>query len=140
MNGRRSRRWTAERGTTLIELLVVLAILGLLAGIAAPQMMRYFEHGRSSAAETQIATLSASLHLFHADVGRYPTTAEGLAALTQAPPEVENWSGPYLRNASAIKDPWGRSFVYRAPGRQSAFDLYSLGPQAAEGRKVAPHP
>jgi len=117
-----------EWGYTLIELLVVLAILGLLVGIAAPEVERYLSHGQKSAAITQTATLRSSLHLFRADMGRYPTTAEGLGALLKAPPGAENWSGPYVKNGTALNDPWGRPFVYRAPGAQADFDLYSRVP------------
>lgn len=119
---------STDAGTTLIELLVVLAILGLLAAIAAPQMSRYFERGQRNAAETQIATLSASLNLFRADVGRYPSTAEGLGALVKEPVALENWSGPYVKSASSLRDPWGRAFVYRSRGAGHDFELYSLGP------------
>jgi general secretion pathway protein G len=119
-------------GYTLMELLVVLAILGLLAGIAAPEMTRYFAHGQKNAAQTEIATLTASLHLFRTDVGRYPTTAEGLDALLTAPPDAENWNGPYVKSASALNDPWGQGFIYRSPGSQSDFELFSQGPPAAK--------
>lgn len=119
-----------DQGTTLIELLVVLAILGLLASIAAPEMMKYFEHGQKSAAQTRLATLTASLHLFRADMGRYPTAQEGLKALLKSPADAENWSGPYVKNASALEDPWGHLFVYRTPGKHGPFELYSLGPMS----------
>ena len=128
---RSERACFAERGTTLIELLVVLAIMGLLAAIAAAQMIRYFAHGQDNAAHTEISTLSASLHLFRSDVGRYPTTQEGLGALLQSPRDAENWSGPYVKRAAALEDPWGHRFVYRSPGAHAEFDLYSLGPKSS---------
>ena len=123
-----------ECGHTLVELLVVLAVLGLMAAMAAPQMARYFAHGQSNAARVDTATLAASLHLFQSDVGRYPTAREGLAALVKAPPGVENWSGPYIKGAASLLDPWGRGFVYRVPGEHGAFDLFSLGPPAEKTR------
>lgn len=118
-------------GYTLMELLVVVAILGLLAGIAAPEMERYFAHGQESAAETKIANLVASLRLFRSDTGRFPTNAEGLNALLAAPPGTENWDGPYVRSTAALDDPWGHRFIYRAPGEHGEFDLFSRGPVAA---------
>jgi len=111
-----------------MELLVVLAILGLLAAISAPQMQRYFAHGQTNAAETELARLSASLHLFRADVGRYPSTAEGLSALFKRPASLENWNGPYVRTEAAFRDPWGNPFFYRSPGQTGAFDLSTQGP------------
>ncbi len=134
----RERWFCAERGTTLFELLVVLTILGLLAAIAAPQMVKYFEHGQRNAAQTEVATLSATLHLFRADVGRYPTTREGLLALLRPPPGVANWSGPYVKEVSALNDSWGRRFVYRAPGQHGAFDLFSLGPPVPQSKRNGP--
>lgn len=120
-------------GYTLMELLVVLAILALLAGIAAPEMARYFAHGQESAAKTQISALAASLQLFRDDIGRFPTTAEGLDALLVAPSGAGSWDGPYLRSAAALDDPWGHRFIYRAPGQHGEFDLLSRGPVAADG-------
>jgi general secretion pathway protein G len=119
-------------GYTLVELLVVLTILGLLAALAAPQMIKYMEHGQRAAAATQSATLTASLHLFRADVGRYPTTAEGLDVLLAPPADAENWSGPYVKSASALNDPWGHRFIYRSPGTRGEFDLLSAGPPVAK--------
>jgi general secretion pathway protein G len=133
----------SEAGTTLLELLVVLAILGLLAAIAAPQMARYLESGQRNAALTQVASLSAKLYLFRADMGRYPSTAEGLVALLTAPPNSQNWNGPYVKNAAELRDPWGHYYLYRSPGTQGDFDLKSLGETNSQSRpalggKVAP--
>ena len=85
------------------------------------------------AAETDIAMLASALTLFEADTGRYPTTAEGLAALVQEPAGVKNWRGPYIQKMA--HDPRGRPYVYRCPGLHngSGFDLSSLGPDGQEG-------
>src|SRR5580704_14267301 len=67
---------TKEAGYTLMELLVVLAILGLLAAIATPMVLKYLDSAKLGTAKTEIANLSAGLDLFKYDVGRYPTTQE----------------------------------------------------------------
>ena len=118
-----------QAGFTLVELLVVLAILGLLVGIAVPQLFKYFSRAKEDAAKIQIQTIASGLDLFLLDVGRYPTDQEGLRALVDPPPGLDRWSGPYVSQASILTDPWGHAYVYHVPGRQrSAYDLYTLGP------------
>jgi len=81
-------------------------------------------------AHTQVACFKAALGSFKRDYGRFPSTAEGLAALTVRPSDIKetDWRGPYL-DAGVPKDPWGRDYVYRYPGEHNTntFDLYSLG-------------
>ncbi len=122
-----------SRGFTLIELLVVLVILGLLAGLVGPQVMRYLGGAKSDSAQLQVEEFGASLDLFHLEVGRYPTTEEGLQALVEQPAGVSNWNGPYLRKNTVPKDPWGNEYHYRSPGEHGLYDLYSLGYDNTEG-------
>ena len=119
-----------EGGFTLVELLVVLAILGLLVGIAVPQLFKYFSRAKEDAAKIQIQTIASGLDLFLLDVGRYPTEQEGLKALVEQPPSLDRWAGPYVSQPSILNDPWGRPYVYRTPSRQrgAAYDLFTLGP------------
>jgi general secretion pathway protein G len=117
-----------DEGYTLIELLVVLGILGLLAAVATPGYMHYLESGRVKTARTEIANIGVGLDLYKADIGRYPTTEEGLAALITAPESEANWDGPYLKKRGGIVDPWGKPYRYKAPGDHDDFDLYSYGP------------
>jgi len=120
-------------GFTLIELLVVLVILGLLAGLVGPQVMKYLSSANTDTARLQIENLSAALDTYRLEVGRYPTTAEGLPALIQAPPGATRWNGPYLKKNVIPKDPWGNDYHYVAPGQHGPFDLYSLGADNTEG-------
>ena len=123
-----------QSGMTLVELLVVLLILPLIAAFAVPQTIRYLGGARRDAAAVQIERLASILDLYALEVGRYPTTAEGLTALVEAPRGAsERWNGPYLRKADSLIDPWGRMYEYRAPGEHGSFDLYSLGADGAEG-------
>jgi len=121
-----------DAGYTLMELLIVLAILGLLTAIATPFVLRYFDHAKISTAKTEVANLSTGLDLFKLDVGRYPTSQEGLKALLTAPVAVENWNGPYIKKANALNDPWGRQYKYLSPGHHGDYDLYSTGPKGDE--------
>jgi len=121
-----------NRGFSLIELIVVLVILGLLATVVGPKVMDRLGRGKSEIAKLQIDQLEGALGLLRFDVGRYPTTSEGLPALIDNP-GIENWAGPYLDKRTLPKDPWGREYQYRAPGQYGDFDMYSLGADGVEG-------
>ncbi len=123
----------AQGGFTLIELLVVLVILGLLAGLVGPQILRYLGGAKTDTARLQIEELGAGLDLFHLEVGRYPTTDEGLTALVEEPTGVNNWNGPYLKKKTLPKDPWGNEYNYQSPGENGPYDLFSLGQDNMEG-------
>ncbi len=120
-------------GFTLIELLVVLVILGLLAGLAVPQILQYLDKAKQDVARLDIENLGSTLDLFRLDVGRYPTQGEGLEALVEHPSGIENWNGPYLRKREMLIDPWQQPYVYRFPGQHGRYDMYSLGADQAQG-------
>jgi len=124
---------TGSRGFTLIELLVVLVILGLLAGLVGPQVLRYLGSAKSDTAMLQIEELGAGLDLYHLEVGRYPSTEEGLKALVEQPVGETAWHGPYLKKKRIPVDPWGNEYHYSSPGEHGMYDLYSLGSDNLEG-------
>ena len=131
-------RWSqqeSEQGFTLIELLVVLAILGLLVGFVAPAMIRQLGSAKHKVAEQSIERLSGILDLYRLDVGNYPTSEQGLDGLSTLPSGVTGWDGPYVKDPSGIKDPWGRVFQYRNPSQRPghAFDIVSLGADGKPG-------
>jgi general secretion pathway protein G len=131
MINRRYRRRGA--GFTLVELLVVLAILGLLAGLVGPQVMKFLGSSKTKTAGLQIEDLGATLDLYRLEVGRYPSTSEGLSALVSDPGNAPNWNGPYLKKSEVPKDPWGNDYQYRAPGQNGPYDIWSLGSDGQEG-------
>lgn len=120
-------------GFTLIELLVVLVILGMLAGLVGPRVMKYVGESKSKTARLQIEELAAAIDLYHLDVGNYPSTDQGLQSLIEAPADLLRWRGPYLRKTNIPKDPWGYDYQYRSPGEHGPFDLISLGADNREG-------
>ena len=117
----------------MIELLVVLVILGLLAGLIGPQVMKHVGSSKTKTAKLQIEELVSALDIYRLEVGSYPSTAQGLKALVEKPDGVESWGGPYLRKNVIPKDPWGREYHYRYPGEHSDMDVYSLGADNADG-------
>ena len=133
MEQRQLKLTNKQYGFTLIELLVVLVILGLLAGLVGPQVLRYAGSAKSDTARLQIEELGAGLDLYHLEVGRYPTSNEGLKALVEKPAGVSVWNGPYLKKKRIPRDPWNNEYHYISPGEQGPYDLYSLGSDNMEG-------
>ena len=116
-----------ESGFTLIELLVVLVILGLLAGLVGPNVMKYVGSSKIEVTRAQLEDLSAGLDLFKLDVGRYPSSEEGLLVLVEGNDTIPGWNGPYLRKKRVPLDPWSNAYIYAIPGQGNDFDLLSLG-------------
>jgi len=127
MNRRKVRR---PYGFTLIELLIVMVILGLLASLVGPRMFGKVGKSKQKAAKAQIGLFETALDTYRLDVGKYPTTEQGLEALRRKPDGVENWDGPYLPKEIPL-DPWGHPYIYRCPGEHGDYDIISYG---ADGR------
>ena len=121
------------KGFTLVELLVVLVILGLIAGLAGPRVLKYLGAAKSDTAMLQIEELGAGLDLFYLELGRYPNSVEGLNALVNIPSQLPRWNGPYLRKSKIPPDPWGHPYNYKAPGEHGVYDLYTFGADNSEG-------
>ena len=121
-----------RRGFTLVEMLVVLVIVGLLLALVGPKVFSKLGKGKQTAAKAQIELLGQTLDHFRLDVGRYPTTQEGLNALVTNP-GITNWDGPYLKKSDVPNDPWGKPYAYQSPGTHGEYDLYSYGLDGTQG-------
>jgi general secretion pathway protein G len=128
MRFRRSR----QPGFTLLELLVVMVIIGLLAAYVGPQYFSQLGKSEVKAAQAQISALQKALDTYRIDVGHYPTSEQGLAALNTRPQNEPKWSGPYLQKTVPL-DPWGRAYLYKSPGEHGDYDLMSLGKDGQPG-------
>lgn len=120
-----------RRGFTLVELLVVMVIIGLLAALVGPRLFPKLGKGKQAAAKAQIELLGQALDQFRLDIGRYPTTQEGLNALISNP-GIDRWDGPYLKK-DVPKDPWDRPYHYQSPGEHGEYDLFSYGRDGSPG-------
>jgi len=120
-------------GFTLLEMLVVILIIGLLTGIVAPRFLSQIGRSEVTTARAQIDSFDKALQAFRIDVGRFPTTAEGLQVLVTAPPNEPRWRGPYLKDGIPL-DPWGMPYQYTLPGANGKdFELLSYGRDRAPG-------
>jgi general secretion pathway protein G len=122
-----------QSGMTMMELLAVLVIIGIVMGVVGSKFFGQAEEAKRKAAKIEINQIGQSLDLYKLEVGRYPTTSEGLQALITAPSGVSNWNGPYWKNGAAPQDPWKNDYKYTSPGQHGAYDIISMGPDGKEG-------
>ncbi len=128
------RRLKGSDGYTLTEMLVVVGVIALIAAVLAPTLMGQLQRSRAKAARVQIDNLASSIEMFRSDVGRYPTTAEGgLTVLLTNGSTIEGWTGPYIKDAKTLSDPWNREIKYELSADADAFTLTSLGADGKVG-------
>lgn len=123
----------ADEGYTLTEMLVVIGIISLIAAVLTPALIGQLGRARAKAAQLQLETMAAQVEMFQSDVGRYPTSQEGLQALVREPPGVEGWTGPYLRDPRTLRDPWGRPVTYVTDPAGVSFSVKSMGADGQPG-------
>lgn len=121
-----------HQGFTLLELLVVMVIIGLLAAYVGPKYFAQIGKSEVKTTKAQIVGLEKALQQYRLDVGRYPTTEQGLAALMTKPANVNKWAGPYLEK-NLPTDPWGRPYIFVSPGEHGDFDISSTGRDGRPG-------
>jgi general secretion pathway protein G len=124
------RRLSSNAGFTLIEIMVVVLILGLLAALVVPKIVGRTDDARVTKAKSDIKAIESALNLFKIDNGFYPSTAEGLQALVQAPPRAKKWNPDGYLDKLPI-DPWGVEYIYQSDGRQIV--VASMGADGVEG-------
>ena len=137
----RRRRSHSQAGFTLVEILVVITIIGLIMALVGPRVLNYLGESKAKAAKIQIESFSSALDLYYLDLGRYPNSNEGLAALTRSN-NAPGWNGPYLRGGVVPNDPWGHTYVYRSPGERGPLISFRWDPTvrkaAVERQPISP--
>lgn len=126
------KRHGKERGFTLIELLIVMVILGLLAALVGPRMFGKTGKARQKAAKAQISLFETAMDTYRLDVGKFPTTDQGMKVLRERPENEPKWDGPYLPKEIPL-DPWGNEYEYRSPGEHGDYDIVSYGADGVPG-------
>ncbi|MGO4330878.1 type II secretion system major pseudopilin GspG [Cupriavidus sp. 2TAF22] len=119
-------------GFTLLELLIVVVIIGLLAAYVGPKYFSQLGKSERTIAKAQIDALEKALDTYRLDVGRYPSTEEGLVALVSKPGGGSQWNGPYLKKAVPA-DPWGHPYQYKSPGTAGEIEIRSFGKDGQAG-------
>ncbi len=132
ISARSRSAYRSQAGFTLLELLVVVLIIGLLASYVGPKYFAQIGKSEVATARAQIDAYSKAVDNFRLDIGRFPTSEEGLAVLMTKPADEEKWNGPYLRK-DVINDPWGHPYVYRSPGTKSEYEILSYGRDGQPG-------
>jgi general secretion pathway protein G len=127
------RKREQSRGMTLIEILVVLVLLSVIMTVVAGNYIGRGEKAKADAAKIEMGQISQTLDLYKLEIGRYPTTQEGLQALVSAPAGVANWNGPYWKKQAVPKDPWGNEYKYSSPAANAPYEIISLGADGKEG-------
>lgn len=120
-----------EAGFTLTELLIVVLILGLIVGIVGPTLYKKIAPAKQATARAQIKNFMSGLDSFFIDVGRYPSSDEGLSALRESN-GIRKWDGPYLKQ-ELPKDPWDNPYIYVYPGQNGPYDIVSYGADGKQG-------
>ena len=120
-----------QKGFTFMEIMVVIVIIAILAVMIVPNILNRVDQARVAKAENDIRSLETGLDTYKLDNGFYPSTEQGLGALTSKPtgtPAPDNWNGPYVKQLP--KDPWGNNYQYAYPGKHSndTYDVWSKGP------------
>jgi len=126
-------RRRGEAGFTLVEILVVITIIGLIMAIVGPRVLTYLGESKVKAAKIQIQSFGSALDLYYLDMGRYPASNDGLAALVRRPGNAVEWNGPYLKGGVVPSDPWGHAYVYRSPVERAPYEILSYGSDGQEG-------
>lgn len=129
-----NRRQRRKSAFTLIELVVVMLILAILAAMIVPRIIGRSEDAKVARAVSDLSTVRSMLDNFRIDVGRYPSTEEGLEALRSAPADASGWRGPYSQKPIGV-DPWGNEYIYEWPGNDGddSYILLSFGADGQEG-------
>lgn len=121
-------------GFTIIEVIVIVVILGVIAAVIAPRLINRIGQSKQSLAASNAASLATAMKLFQAD--HYaPRSGDTIDILWERPSDVAegDWE-PYVDNADALLDPWGRKFVLVVPGNRNVdFDIVSYGADGAPG-------
>lgn len=124
----------SRRAFSLVELMVVVVILGLLASVVVPNLIGKSDDAKQKLVTVQMNQLHEALKLFRIDIGRYPTTQEGLQALVKQPkesPEFDNYTtNGYLGKSSVPLDPWNNEYVYMSNGQN--IEIISFGADGEE--------
>ncbi len=119
-----------QNGFTLLEVMVVIVILGILASMVVPNLMGSQDRANMQKAVSDVNALETSLSMYKMDNYNYPTTEQGLEALT-VQTDIEPLPRRFPEEGYVKrlpKDPWGNEYQLLNPGEHGKIDIFSMGP------------
>jgi general secretion pathway protein G len=129
-----NQRNRSREGFTLLEVLLVLSILVILGSTVTFYFVGAQKRANTRQAKNQMNIFEQLLTAYHMDVGGYPNTAQGLAALRVMPAELastQKWGGPYA-NKDIPLDPWNNPYQYELMGAEE-YRIWSWGADGMDG-------
>jgi general secretion pathway protein G len=108
-----------EKGFTLIELLIVVAIIGIIAAIAVPNLLTAIQRSKRSRTAADVRAIGTALGTYQVDENMFPTDTTSTAA--------DNFGMPAEYYEGATKDAWSTEFVYTSNSNGSEYTLTSYG-------------
>jgi len=130
-----------EKGFTLIELLIVVAIIGIIAAIAIPNLLNAIDRSKQKRTMADMRSIGTAVEEYAIDNNFYPVqTTQG--DLNQGSPTI----GQILENNAAYikltprKDGWNTLIQYGTPAAGTSYTLRSWGKDAQVSAATQPGP
>jgi len=131
----RRARSMSRGGFTLMEVLLVLVILVILASLAVSTYSGVQNRALKDAAKAKVGMIVGQVDTYQLHMRKYPSSLQDLIDKPSDARAAENWSGPYLKESGALRDPWDNELKFAAPGKHNSdsYDVWSVGPDGQDG-------
>ncbi|HVT30907.1 MAG TPA: type II secretion system major pseudopilin GspG [Lacipirellulaceae bacterium] len=122
-------------GFTLMEVLLVLVILVILASLAVSTYRGVQTRALKDAAKSKVGMIAKQVDLYQVHMLTFPSNLNDLINKPSDAKAADRWSGPYLKDSSALRDPWENDIRYANPGKHNtdSYDIWSVGPDGQDG-------
>jgi general secretion pathway protein G len=118
-----------QKGFTLIELLIVVAIIGIIAAIAIPNLLNAINRGRQKRTMSDIRSIATALEAYSVDFNFYPKGITGTVTVDQ----LETYITPTFIKRLPLNDGWNQQLELTMDGVGQSYTLYSVAKDGAGG-------